>query len=38
VRDGFVVAPLASAEYAQYLQARMQEIRKVAREAHIKVD
>jgi tripartite-type tricarboxylate transporter receptor subunit TctC len=38
VRDGFTVAPMATAEYQQYVRARMEEIRKVAREANIKVD
>ena len=38
VRDGFTVAPLASAEYEQYVRSRMREIQRIAREAHIKVD
>jgi tripartite-type tricarboxylate transporter receptor subunit TctC len=38
VRDGFVVAPLGSAEYEQAVRTRMQQIQKIARDAHIKVD
>jgi tripartite-type tricarboxylate transporter receptor subunit TctC len=38
VRDGFIVAPVASAEYQQIVRTRMQQIEKIAREANIKVD
>lgn len=38
VRDGFTVAPMGTAEYQQYVRARMQDIQRVAREANIKVD
>jgi tripartite-type tricarboxylate transporter receptor subunit TctC len=38
VRDGFTVAPMGTAEYQQYVLARMQDIQRVAREANIKVD
>ena len=38
VRDGFTVAPMATAEYQQYVRNRMQDIQKIAREANIKVD
>jgi tripartite-type tricarboxylate transporter receptor subunit TctC len=38
IRDGFVVAPLGSSEYAGYVRERMQQIQRIAREAHIKVD
>jgi tripartite-type tricarboxylate transporter receptor subunit TctC len=38
VRDGFVVAPLGTSDYAQYVRTRMQQIEKVAREANVKVD
>lgn len=38
VRDGFTVQPMATAEYQQYMQKRMQGIAQVACEAQIKVD
>jgi tripartite-type tricarboxylate transporter receptor subunit TctC len=38
VRDGFVVQPLRSAEYQDYMRMRMQQIQKIAREARVKVD
>ena len=38
VRDGFVVAPLGTADYAKFVQTRTQQIHKIAREANIKVD
>lgn len=38
VRDGFIVAPLGSVEYDKYIRARMEDIRKVAQAARIKVD
>jgi tripartite-type tricarboxylate transporter receptor subunit TctC len=38
VRDGFVVQPLRSAEYQQYIRTRMQHIQQIAREAQVKVD
>jgi tripartite-type tricarboxylate transporter receptor subunit TctC len=37
VRDGFTVAPMASAEYQQYVRTRMRDIQRVAREAQINV-
>jgi tripartite-type tricarboxylate transporter receptor subunit TctC len=38
VRDGFVVAPMGSGEYQKIVRTRMDQIQKLAREAHIKVE
>ena len=38
LRDGFVVSPLGPAEYAAFSRAKMEQIRKIAAAAKIKVD
>jgi tripartite-type tricarboxylate transporter receptor subunit TctC len=38
VRDGFVVSALGTADYNKFVRARMQQIQKIAKEAHIKVE
>ena len=38
VRDGFAVIPLRSAEFDAFVKTRMQQIQKIAKEAHIKVE
>jgi tripartite-type tricarboxylate transporter receptor subunit TctC len=38
IRDGFVVAPVGTNEYQKIVRARMEQIQRLAREAHIRVD
>ena len=38
IRDGFVVAPVGTNEYQKIVRTRMEQIQRLAREAHIKVD
>ena len=37
-RDGFVIAPMGPAEYSAFMKTKMQQIRKIAQAASLKVE
>ena len=38
LNDGFVVAPTGPAEYAAFVQAKMQQIREIGKAAKVRLD